>query len=92
MTEASNLDLLEQKIGETLEKLARTEKVNRDLRESKKDLENQIGDLESANRSLQANIKKLQKQIESGKSNGRDIDSIRARVEGILAKFELLDI
>lgn len=92
MSEASNLDLLEQKISETLEKLARAEELNQDLHASKKDLENQIGDLESTNRVLQANIKKLQKQVESGKSNGSDIDSIRARVEGILAKFELLDI
>jgi chaperonin cofactor prefoldin len=92
LSEVSNLDLLEQKIGDTLLKLVEAQKEKQELSRQNAALEMRIHDLESENRGLQASMAKLKQQLDGGAQNGRDLVAVREKVQGILAKFERLDL
>ena len=81
----SNLDILEQKIGQAIEKLQHVNDENRDLRD-------QVQGLEQEREQLQGKIADMERNLQSAAGKSDDLDSIKGRVDGILSKFELLDL
>ncbi|MCB1161527.1 MAG: cell division protein ZapB [Candidatus Krumholzibacteriia bacterium] len=85
MSEVSNLDILEQKIGQAIEKLNRMDRENHELRTRLEQLEQEKQGLASERDTLAA-------QLSSAQQSGANLDDLRGRVDGILSKFELLDL
>ncbi len=81
----SNLDILEQKIGQAIDKLQQVNNENRELRE-------QIQTLEQERSVLQGKLENMEQNLQTAAGKTNDLDSIKGRVDGILSKFELLDL
>jgi predicted nucleic acid-binding Zn-ribbon protein len=81
----SNLDILEQKIGQAIEKLQHMSNENQELRD-------QIQVLEQERTVLQGKLTDMEQNLQSAAGKNSDLDSIKGRVDGILSKFELLDL
>lgn len=81
----SNLDILEQKISQAIERLQQVNGENKELRD-------QLNRLEGENHELQTQVGRMREQLQSADANGADLDSLKGRVDGILSKFELLDL
>lgn len=85
MSDISNLDILEQKIGQALERLQKVNGENRDLKE-------RIQALEQERDGLQGRLTEMEKLAGEAQSNGSDLAALKGRVDGIISKFELLDL
>ncbi len=81
----SNLDILEQKIGQAIERLQQVSTENKELKEK-------LVATELEKQALAERLSGLEGQLKNAQSNGADIEGLRGRVDGILSKFELLDI
>lgn len=81
----SNLDILEQKIGQAIERLQKAKRENDQLR-------SQLSELESERQQLRGRVQELEHQLQGANSEGQDLELIRGRLDGILSKFEVLDL
>jgi FtsZ-binding cell division protein ZapB len=81
----SNLDILEQKIGQAIDKLNRMGQENHELRTRLEQLEQERQGLVSERDTLAA-------QLDVAQRSGANLADLRGRVDGILSKFELLDL
>jgi len=85
LSEVSNLDILEQKIGQALERLQQMNRENQALQA-------RVQELEAERAGLQAQLDALNARLGQAEHQGADLQSLRGRVDGILAKFELLEL
>ncbi len=85
MSELSNLDILEQKIGQALERLQQVSRENQDLQA-------RLQALEAEKSGMHEELQRLQGRLGEAEHHGADLHSLRGRVDGILAKFELLEL
>lgn len=85
MSNVSNLDILEQKIGQALERLQQASRENQEL-------QGRVRELEAENTGMQAELQRLNARLGEAEHQGADLHSLRGRVDGILAKFELLEL
>jgi len=88
----SNLDILEAKIGEAIERLSAMKDENLALRKKNDELKRHAAKLDGVNESLQKQIREFEGQVKVSRGNGADLEAIRDRVDGILSKFDLLDL
>jgi len=85
VTDVSNLDILEQKIGQALERLQQMTRENQDLQA-------RLQHAEAERNRLQEELSRLSSRLGEAESNGADLHQLRGRLDGILAKFELLEL
>ena len=85
MSDVSNLDILEQKIGQALERLQQVGRENQDLQA-------RLQALEAEKAGMQEELQRLTARLGEAEHQGADLHSLRGRVDGILAKFELLEL
>lgn len=85
MNDVSNLDILEQKISQALERLQQMSRENQDLQA-------RLRELEGEKSGMQAELQRLNARLGEAEHHGADLHSLRGRVDGILAKFELLEL
>jgi DNA repair exonuclease SbcCD ATPase subunit len=92
LSNVSNLDLLEKKITNALEKITEMREENRLLKGQKADLEKRLREIDKSNSSLQKNVARLESKLQKSKGGTVDLEALKGRVDGILAKFEQLDL
>ena len=85
MSDISNLDILEKKIGQALERLQKMGSENRELKSRLKAMEQERD-------GLQSRLAEMETLAGDAKSNGSDLAALKGRVDGILSKFEQLDL
>ncbi len=85
MSDISNLDILEKKIGQALERLQKMGSENRELKSRLKATEQERD-------GLQRRLAEMETLAGDAKSNGSDLAALKGRVDGILSKFEQLDL
>jgi chromosome segregation ATPase len=85
VSDVSSLDMLEQKIGQALERLQQMSRENQEL-------QHRLRELEAEKSGMQAELQRLNERLGEAEHQGADLHSLRGRVDGILAKFELLEL
>lgn len=85
------LTLLEERIGETTQRLSRLKELYRTLHGQKEQLERELNELRSANSELNAKINDL-KLIHEENANSFDKEEVRKKIDRMLEKFSELQL
>lgn len=85
MPDVSNLDILEQKISQALERLQQMTRENQEL-------QSRLQHAESERNRLQDELSRISARLGEAENQGADLNQLRGRLDGILAKFELLEL
>jgi FtsZ-binding cell division protein ZapB len=92
LAEASNLDILEKKINDTIAMLGMLKEDNSNLTQQKAMLESKIAELQGENGEMRNQISGLESSVETAEQTDSDLNSLKGRVDDILSKFEMLEL
>jgi chromosome segregation ATPase len=90
--EASNLDLLEEKIARAITRIAALKDENQALMQEKEALQSRLRESEESKGALESRLQGLESKLAQAEHSGADLDVLSRRVDGILSKFEVLDL
>ena len=78
--------------AEAIERLQAVKQENDVLKAENGELSSQLSALEQEKSELSARLDGLQQQLQSAEAGSANLDALKGRVDGILSKFELLDL